>query len=214
MRCTECGYVNPPNVSTCVHCGISLEKASPAGNQADPVVPSQGAELKGTIKGTPDQAVDEKGRSTIRQSDEISHPSSCKCGYPVRPGMSKCPKCGQSLTLSDPVPYAEKRSPTIDPYRSSISPKCRLVVIPRDNEEKETAVNIEGYKVALNREMLEPDNNTISSSVQAELECIDGEWFITDRSSLETTFVLTKSAIKLNRGDIVLIGNRKFRFEG
>jgi hypothetical protein len=178
------------------------------------VASEPGAERKATIKNTPAEPADEKMNSTIKLSEELSHPSSCKCGYPVRPGLLKCPKCGQSLVLTDPVPFAEKRSSTIDPYRNDTQPRCSFTLIPRDDNETEKTIVAEGSTTMLTRELLESSNNTISSSSQAEIAYIDGEWFITDKSSLESTFVLARKAVKLTKGDIILIGNRKFRFEG
>ena len=56
-------------------------------------------------------------------------------------------------------------------------------------------------------------NNTITSKVQAVFECINGVWYLVDQSEQQTTFVLANQPIALKKGDILLMGNRKFIFE-
>ena len=63
------------------------------------------------------------------------------------------------------------------------------------------------------RSILDAENNTITSKTQAIFEFRDGEWYITDKSDQQTTFIRASGAVKLEKGDIILMGNRKFIFD-
>ncbi len=75
-------------------------------------------------------------------------------------------------------------------------------------------VTYTGDTIVLNRSNTDPNNNTITSREQAVLTCEDGEWFIENRSDLKTTFVRVNGKVKLNNGDIIVLGNREFEFRG
>lgn len=108
-------------------------------------------------------------------------------------------------------------SSTIDPFRKDISNELVVVLqpIPREHEAPMDPISFvaSDEPVQLNRAVLEPDNNTITSKLQAMLEFRDGAWYITDGSDHETTFVRASGPVKLEKGDIILMGNRKFKFD-
>jgi predicted component of type VI protein secretion system len=60
---------------------------------------------------------------------------------------------------------------------------------------------------------LDPDNNTITSKTQAIFEFRDGGWYLTDKSEQQTTFIRASGTVKLEKGDVILMGNRKFIFD-
>lgn len=108
---------------------------------------------------------------------------------------------------------------TIDPFRKETNSEqvtAVLTPLPRDNEKAAEPVSIVflDAPIPLNRAMLEVGNNTITSKVQAEIEYVNGAWYLIDRSEKETTFVLAKTPVMLQKGDVILMGNRKFRFDG
>jgi hypothetical protein len=74
-------------------------------------------------------------------------------------------------------------------------------------------MNFDGNNIILNRAMLEPGNNSISSSRHAELEFSKGQWYIKDHSSNESTFVQIKSEHLLENKIRIILGNKIFRFE-
>jgi hypothetical protein len=65
----------------------------------------------------------------------------------------------------------------------------------------------------LNRSNLDPGNNSISSSRHAEFGFNNGEWYVKDFSSNESTFVQLKSEQLLENKIRIIIGNKIFRFE-
>lgn len=109
---------------------------------------------------------------------------------------------------------------TINPYAGMGAfvpvPRCILkpVIFPgEDARYAPQQVNLKGDFNELNRELLDPDNNTITSKVQATLTCKDGKWYIQNQSAQKTTFVYAGEPVEIKSGDIILMGNRTFVFE-
>ena len=70
-----------------------------------------------------------------------------------------------------------------------------------------------GENIVLNRDNTDPGNPSITSRVQAELTFEDGAWYLLDKSALRTTFVHAGRKTKLEDGDVILLGNRRFIFK-
>ena len=82
------------------------------------------------------------------------------------------------------------------------------------NDEKTAETLIfEGEEVKLTRRNLDAFNKTITSKTQAIIRKKDGEWYIINESKLKTTYIRIDKITKLRSGDIILIGNRQFKFE-
>ena len=104
---------------------------------------------------------------------------------------------------------------TINPYMQNYmeEPAFILEPIQRMNERKPVEpAEFEGNNVTLSRENTEPGNPTISSKEQAVITHNEGHWFIEDLSDQKTTFVQASQKIELHDGDIILLGNRLFKF--
>jgi hypothetical protein len=108
---------------------------------------------------------------------------------------------------------------TIDPYTqgSKMSSELTLIPIARQDERSSTppvatfdSDTLASIPVLLHRSLLDPENRTISGTAQAQLDFVEGQWFIVDKSSLQTTFVLVNQPYGLSDGDILLMGDRKF----
>lgn len=92
-------------------------------------------------------------------------------------------------------------------------PAFTLTLQPRDGEVLADKVrDFEGKETVLNRDNLEADNNTITSRRQAVITFEDGKWYVTDNSSLHTTFVRSGNKIEIHSGDTILMGSRMFVF--
>lgn len=118
-----------------------------------------------------------------------------------------CPECGAKI-----------ESKTINPF--AMSPKrsehqCRLILLDENGQdlEDDVAQDLNGDTIILNRDNTEPTNRTISSKEQAVLAYENNEWTIQNRSEYEVTMVAANRKIGLQSGDIILLGNRRFRFE-
>ena len=218
MRCKNCGWPNRPEGTICSKCGSPLEasQASPVSQQ--PSSPNQ----------------------TVREGDifaATSQPNICaKCGYPLRPGLQKCPNCnseigtgtnhGVSSQSSDNSNSRSIRRPTVVDVPNihgtvnvwtegaiGLTPSFILSPVKRNGERRQPdEIELEGESVVLNRDNTDPGNLSITSRVQATITRKDDKWFIEDKSEQKTTFVQASSPQELHDGDIILLGNRLFVF--
>lgn len=103
---------------------------------------------------------------------------------------------------------------TIAVGRQHVSaPRCVLTpLIEEGEQDAPQEQNFRGDAHLLNRANLDPENYTITSKVQAELTCENGQWYIKDRSQLQTTYILCQDPMDLKDGDSILMGNRVFTF--
>lgn len=103
-------------------------------------------------------------------------------------------------------------SKTYDPYRMPKQTIFYLEPLVDDNQEKKTLIGFRGAEARMNRESLEPGNKTITSKTQAEIIFNNGEFLLTDKSEQQTTFLQVNKPTPITNGDIILMGNRKFKF--
>lgn len=129
----------------------------------------------------------------------------CKsCGKELSSDMKFCGECGAPIHFG-----------TINPWvRPDVGSFCSLTPIAWDGENAipETK-SYSGEKIVLTRGNTDPNNQSITSQEQAELSYEDGEWYIIDKSAQKTTYVHAGSKMKLESGDIVILGNRRFEFK-
>lgn len=85
-----------------------------------------------------------------------------------------------------------------------------MVITPYLPSEK---MEYEGKSIILNRENTEVSNRTITSKEQAEIVFEDGHWYLLDRSELRTTFIQANRKIEIIPDDIIVLGDRRFKFE-
>ena len=70
-----------------------------------------------------------------------------------------------------------------------------------------------GSPIILNRQNLDPQNNTITSKIQAQLSVRDGQWIIENFSDLQTTYIKVQKPMSIEKGDILIFGNKQFIVE-
>ncbi len=113
------------------------------------------------------------------------------------------PRKGHSAADGEPV-YVDENT------RGGFS----LMMIPESNEDiMPYAERYEGHEVKLNRSNTDRTNKTITSKEQARLVNIDNRWYIEDHSDMKSTFVRASRPIELHSGDVILLGDRLFRFD-
>lgn len=140
-----------------------------------------------------------------------------KCGKENPAEAKFCSSCGASMTAEAPKPPVGNGGPragTVNPWmKPSSGTFCTLKPIAWEGENVDhQTLSFSGSTISLNRANTDPNNQSITSNVQAELTCEDGEWYIIDKSSMHTTYVLASRKMKLHKGDIVVLGNRLFEF--
>lgn len=214
MRCNNCGWENPDNLTRCEKCNTPL--GGGASYNSSPVSAPQQSFNKTVNEAAvfPDSSPQAGGRCP-------------QCGYPMGPGVSVCPVCHYGATEVEPqfVPAAPRVAPApkqvkVSPTQGTVNPwvqvapanKCVLEPIAQDGIDSPAALHLKGDAHDLNRANLDPDNQTITSKVQAILTCEDGQWFIEDRSAQHTTFIYAGEKTALKDGDVILMGNRQFVF--
>ena len=147
-----------------------------------------------------------------------SDSSNCrKCGYPIGYGMSSCPNCGTDINGSRDLHTGQKpsHSGTVNPWATpqAAGASCKLRPLAWENEpEPRRELCFSGTNISLNRANTDPYNTTITSQQQAELTFEGGAWYICDKSAQQTTYVHAGRKTKLEKGDIIILGNRRFEF--
>jgi ribosomal protein L40E len=153
------------------------------------------------------------------------------CGYPNKSIADNCVSCGEALypTTKSNNPTQEKqetkptvksaqavnKNATINPWVDAAPSESNTFVLePLDAhfQSMDKKLAFDGAEVDLNRANLEKDNATITQKTQASISRKDGQWVLNDKSEMKTTFIKTGADHPLNDGDILLMGNRLFRF--
>ncbi|MDR0698438.1 MAG: hypothetical protein LBG28_04340, partial [Tannerella sp.] len=116
-------------------------------------------------------------------------------------------------TISDTVmPEDNITRRTVRPGKRSF---FTLTLIPDEKEPvAATVLSFSDKRIILNRANTEPGNITITSKEQALLSCENKRWFIEDRSELKTTYLYVSEKTELKPGDIIVLGDRRFLFDG
>lgn len=187
-NCPNCGYPVAGGFTSCPNCGTQMGV-----NSSQPVNNPSIQPMAETMKLAP-------GLENVKCQ---------KCGTKVSVGFSFCPNCGVKIHL--PTIRAIRTQPLIvEPPK----PRCCLTTILEEGEVTQERKNsYEGDRVMLNRDNTEPTNRTITSQEQAELIHKDGKWYIIDKSELCSTFIEAKREFEILSGDIIVLGDRKFKFE-
>ena len=231
LRCNNCGWSNESTDVRCAKCNVVL-KGSMVGQSSD----SASKEKSKSADEEYYPATERGKKPDSPYLDEYNTKNCPHCTYPNTYETKVCIKCNKSLTgdgeetskadvhkkmqegkairVVEGEGATGKSQPsekTIDPYRQKKEIKCYIELLGEKEEDMELIECI-GTKVALNRDALDPENLTITSKTQAVITYKNDEFYIEDKSEKQTTFVQVKNQHKLEDGDIILMGNRKFRF--
>lgn len=100
MRCKNCGWPNKPQVKVCVKCHAPLDASEDVQDGLPPVdIPpsTDDTTLKRTVMET-DVFGSQSNPSTRHEESHDGTTKTCpKCGYALRPNVSKCPNCNYPL---------------------------------------------------------------------------------------------------------------------
>lgn len=181
-ECPKCGYPLRPDVDKCPNCKSQISGA-PAPTPRP--APKPAAQPAAAQPASNPAAGGFTRQATVMGNQPFIKPSAVMGGT-INP-----------LTMQQPEP----------------EPAFTLTLQPRDGEVLADKVrDFEGKETVLNRDNLEADNNTITSRRQAVITFEDGKWYVTDNSSLHTTFVRSGNKIEIHSGDTILMGSRMFVF--
>lgn len=215
MRCNNCGWENSSTNQKCEKCNSPLKNSlehtdSPL--HENQINQNLSATFVGASADLPflDQAIIDNQYKN--QAEIFNCPA---CGYPDLPeGTVKCPHC-HTVIVANAARGIKKplHSATINPYQQAQYASCVLTPVPREGEAKLEKIELSGDIIQVNRKNMDINNMTITSKVQAEIELKNGKCFITNKSEMKTTFIQVNEQIELKKGDVILMGDRKFIIE-
>lgn len=228
MRCKNCGWLNEDGATRCVKCNAPLQGSMIDSNRQSSVQSDNDGPLNATLREPSSSA------GGYPRADSDGANSCSQCGYPISVGMSECPICHAPTSNANPSkgnldnrngmnqnrggnPNRGGFRPnggTINPWATpSEDSFCTLRRIPWQNEHVNyDPVSYSGESIVLNRANTDANNNSITSREQAIITYENGEWYIENKSSLQTTLVRVDRKLKLEDGDVIVLGNRMFEF--
>lgn len=212
--CPHCGYPVVGSFTSCPNCGAEIApKPTTIQNSATP--PSTDPVPKAAPEATPIVApitipVTSAVKAGLKDLGIDEQLKCNKCGAEVSVEFSFCPKCGERIHLPTIRAIRHKSTPPPEPPK----PKCHLTLVPEEEEQTEPIrIDYEGASIILTRENTEANNRTITSKEQAELICEDGKWFVLNKSELGSTYLEAGRKLELQQGDVIVMGDRRFKFE-
>lgn len=170
-----------------------------------------------------DRNSEEKPEEEIEEYIVNAHKSHGKnkcqhCDKEVPTIYQYCPYCGNAMDVGtviiSPDRISENIAETDKP--NEVTPHFRLTMIADAGEtisEEKAVREFEGDSVKLNRANTDPGNRTITSKEQAMVAYENGHWTIENRSLHNPTMVIADRKVELQSGDVIMLGDRRFRFE-
>lgn len=241
LNCPKCGYILVGGTSYCPNCGWEEQSNNNPIEPAPQSAPSQANSMMRTVMMGSKQSeapapspADTKKTVVVSAMPEVE-PMPTVSDTKKTVVMATTPEVEPMPTVSD-----TKRTvilgaiPEVEPTKSSRETKSTVRELPNDlivEQPQATAesaqhtltpvdgfsgnalaVALNGNSITLNRENVEPANMSIAEGAQAEVVCENGEWYIRNLSELKNTYICVERKTKLEKGDIIVIGNRRYIF--
>jgi len=209
MRCPECGYQNDDNVTECVKCGTKLGRSSTQDSTSPNFVPTVHSNSGGTNPTIKGNIANQPAWDDNAPQNKENYLSCPECGhYPLQHPVSSthpCPNCSYSAADNGSAEFKTKKLENVD-----FGTEDYTVTLTEIHSEE--ANEFQGKSISLNRNNLDPQNESISSN-HAELKFKNGSWVIKDLSSNNATFVQVQDEAPIPNGSNIIIGNRIFRVD-
>lgn len=212
-HCNNCGFNNRDESIRCIKCNHILEPVFSEDKSGNGYVSGKPKPVQKTQAGIQVNAPawDEK-KEKEKENLTSAHETCPSCGYPARSGESICPNCNQALKPAVAVTKTDN-SKTVRRVVPTPQTRYRLVALSIDAESELRSIPLSGEQILLNRELLDAGNNSISRTGHASLTYQAGEWWLENMSSLKSTFIQVNEPVRIKEGDVILIGDRLFRFK-
>lgn len=187
MRCINCGWNNPDTAVVCQKC-----------KQALPVIP-------GVVPATATTRLkDSEAKKTAREPEPapVLKPKPTPKPEP-KPAPEPAPKPTPEPT---PEPVPEKA-----PEQVVISePAVAMKLVPL---EAGAPIVFDALPGVVNRKSCPDFGAAVDAGCQAEISCSEEGWYIEDKSTSKSTYVLASRKIRVEKGDIVILGGRRYVIE-
>ncbi|MEZ4964011.1 MAG: FHA domain-containing protein [Saprospiraceae bacterium] len=225
LRCPNCNYLNEDDAEKCVRCNESLGRG-PTNLRQGTNVGGGNPEKKTQIGATPSSPfLDSSANPTPSPKKMIV----CRnCNYPNIASATICANCNQSLLsgtdqeVPDQSNVEKKNPPKVvrSPQKTvqlnqigGLAGASGVQGFRLLEEGGKQVLEFQQDSVDLNREDLDKNNMAISGQAHANIEFEDGQWYITDKSSNQATFIQVTGKMPLTAGMVIIFGNKMYRFE-
>lgn len=211
VMCKNCKTLNQSEALKCKNCNAPLEGSM-------------------VIMNKPQKSSKKIDKSTSVMSVKADRKNNVcpNCAYPNQASATVCVKCNselpnqesrKSVSHQKDIENNQLTSPkssmnmTVNPW-ADLPKEDKFILIPLDSNQnpEQSFIGLSGESNKLNRDNLDPGNNAITSHIQAVIEKKDGKWTISNKSAMNTTFVQVSNEVELKEGDVILMGNRMFKF--
>lgn len=212
-RCEFCGWNSPDSARTCEKCGLPLAANGLVRGMPDKKKVEQPAESP-VAKAAEEMAEAMAGETPSGQPVAAVQPAGEDGETTRRPLTAAKTQVWQKGTLMPKRHKGLRQGQGGQAVDVDTEGRFTLMMMPDEDENfVPYAAKHEGHEVILNRSNTEATNKTITGKEQARLVNINNKWFIEDRSEMKTTFVRSSHPIELHSGDLILMGDRVFRFD-
>ncbi len=192
MRCPNCGWEESQQKEFCPKCRTPFHlDLTPEANEAG-------------------------SRDTVRSHEmyehdpwEASPQGTLKNTGPLQKTMDESI---ERIPTEERIKITEDIKKTVNIF-SKLQEKHRISLKPLDPGSSSKTIEFEGTNFAMNRGNIDPNNPHISSNMQALIKRDGEDWIIEDRSQFGTTFLLINRPIILKKGDVIMLGNKRFEID-
>jgi len=221
--CKNCKHVNKSDSLRCNSCNAPMAGSMVVDTNFNPINQPKPETPKILQKNVSDVAFNTVDIKTQNLGLKVCN----RCAYPNMALAKSCVKCNYSLE-NPQIPTAAainitedtnldakvNMKATVNPWllEKESSPKFQLLPLEKTGKVSKDKKDYEGQKVELKRMNLDPENDTITSSVQAVIYKKDNKWILSNKSKLQTTFIRVDGDFEIQDGAILLFGNKCFQF--
>lgn len=187
VSCPRCGYPLSSANSFCPNCGTQIQHDTPA---EQPVYAK-------TVRVLPDEFLDEPAEQKPVEA-------------PLKATVREIPVKLMDNNYSKTVRVLPEEMLVNE---EPAEPSFRLV--PMDNFDGATAAvkEFNGAVATVAGDSLVENGGYMPDGLEVEFTCEDGQWSVTDKGASKAVFVSASHPVKIQSGDIIVIGNRRFIFE-
>lgn len=192
-RCPRCQY--PMSGNFCANCGYEVPGTEAASEK--------------------DSDISNTQREKIIRDLKNRHNKCTKCNAEVPAEFKFCPYCAEPIHPATINPFAEKVNGIAAEEEPVVNHRFTLTPLDGDGNDLPDIRSLEftDNSIILNRENTSPGNLTITSKEQAEISFTGDKWELKNCSDFNSTFVAANRPIELQPGDVILMGDQRFRFD-